>query len=153
MCGGKIFARGGAEFWRRSRCHCRGFALRSERLLESLLIFLPAPQLLCQDFASANDPASFVSSYVKPTSVINRNVPMLNTFELTKQSGTNLKEKRTAVFFFFFFYTLLLTFVHVQLFVKLGSKGGISVHLPPTWPGFICGLSLASRVFLFVCLF
>ena len=33
--GGIIFARLGAECWRRSRCHCRGFALRSERRLES----------------------------------------------------------------------------------------------------------------------
>ena len=103
MCGRIIFARVGEEFWRRSRCHCRSFALRSERLLESPPIFLPASQLLCQDFASANDPAGYVSSYAKPTSVINRNVPMLQIpLSWQKQSGTDLKEKRTAVFFFSF---------------------------------------------------
>ena len=69
----------GAEFWWRSRCHCRGFALRSERRLESPPIFGTASQLLCQDFASANDPAGYIRSYVKPTSVNNRNFPMLNT--------------------------------------------------------------------------
>lgn len=75
--GGIIFARLGAEFWRGSRCHCRGFTLRSERRLESPPIFRTALQLLCQDVASANDPAGYVRSYVKPTSVINRNVPIL----------------------------------------------------------------------------
>ena len=93
----------GAEFWRGSRCHCRGFALRSERRLESPPIFRTALQFLCQDLASANDPAGYVRSYVKPTSVINRNVPMIQIpLCWQKQSGTDLKEKRTAGFFFSF---------------------------------------------------
>ena len=45
--GGIIFARLGAEFWRGSRCHCRGFTLRSERRLESP----PFSALLCSSSA------------------------------------------------------------------------------------------------------
>ena len=100
--GGIIFTRVGAEFWRGSRCHCRGFALRSERRLESPPNFGTALQLLCQDFASANDPVGYVSSYVKPTSVINRNVPMLQIPLSWQNKVEQIWKKRGLLFFFLF---------------------------------------------------